>query len=329
MVDPGETPALAVALAAATYPETTSLTWDGITGGDLSRTWRLTAMAHRQKSTAIVKWTPAHTDDNGHGSREAHAYHEVLDRIETPTPRLISSVSDEKASCLILEDLSATFRFPGNEHRWTPDELELVVRAYARLHIDGASIERRTWMLGYQSPDWTPRTVKDDITHLQHAGAWGPLPGVEVVAEEALEELHLLDGMSSLLHLDCDPSNAGLMLTPPRHVALIDWDMAGWGAPELDLSYLHLHPFAAAASIERARLLEIYWNERRSHGDSIPDKGQRRLRQRTADRILAFALIRVARRSLDKKHLPGRRAERYWSVMRPRLFRRVAELVKP
>ncbi len=259
--------------------------------------------------------------------RETHAYSEVLDRIEVRTPRLLGFASDEEANCLVLEDLAGRFHFHDTQHRWTATELECLIRAYARLHIEGAGIDHRPWMLEYQSPDWTPESVVDDIRELRHHGGWGALTGVETVAEGSLEELDVLEGMSSLLHLDCDPSNVGIAVTRPCQVALIDWGMAGWGAPELDLAYLYLLPFGAAASIERTRLLEIYWSEWSRRGVSIADEDERRSRQRVADQVFALALVRVARGSLDGQHLPGGRADRYWSAMRPALFRRLAELI--
>ena len=193
--------------------------------------------------------------------------------------------------------------------------------------IEGARIDRRPWMLRYQSPDWTPESVADDVRELRRFGGWEGLIGVEALAEGALQELDILQGLSSLLHLDCDPSNAGIATNEPCQVALIDWDMAGWGAPELDLAYLYLHPFEAAASVERTRLLEIYWSEWDRLGVPIPDEGERRSRQRVADQVFALALVRIARRSLNGRYPAGGRTDRYWSAMRPVLSRRLAELI--
>ena len=327
MAERDQPPPLAASLAIATYPKAKSLHWDSLRGGDLSRTWRVTFEGRSAASTAIVKWTATHKAERGYARRETHAYTEVLDRIEVRTPRLLGFSSDEGGSCLILEDLASRFQFNETRHRWAATDLECLVRAYARLHIEGAGIDRRPWMLAYQSPDWTPESVGDDVGELRLHGGWGALTGIEALAEESLEELDVLEGMSSLLHLDPDQSNVGIAATKSCQVALIDWGMAGWGAPELDLALLYSLPFGATASIERTRLLEIYWSERGRLGVSIAAEDERRSRQRVADQVLALALVAVARRSLDEQHLPGGRTERYWSAMRPALFRRLSELI--
>ena len=179
-------------------------------------------------------------------------------------------------------------------------------------------------MLRYQPADWTVESVVADARELRRRGAWGSLSGLDRLAERALGDIGCLEGMSSLLHLDCDPSNAGI--GESGEAALIDWDMAGWGAPELDLAYLHLHPFEAAASVERPLLLDGYWAERAQTGP-IPDEGERRFRQWTADRVFALALVEGARRSLEGRFAPGGRADRYWAAMRPLLCRRLDAMV--
>jgi fructosamine-3-kinase len=295
--------------------------WERLQGGDLSRTWRVSRTG---ASPAIVKWT--RFSDAGGFSREALAYDEVLGSVGVRTAALLGSGSDGEASCLVLEDLAGEFRFPPNRHRWAPAELQSVVRAYARLHTEGSGIGRRPWMLGYQSPDWTPESVTGDAGELRRRGEWGALSGLERLAGRTLDDLGDLDEMPTLLHLDCDPSNAGIGVADPGEVALIDWDMAGWGDPEFDLAYLHLHPFEAAGSVDRARLLDVYWTERSGIGP-IPDARERRIRQRVADRVFALALVAGARRSLDEPYPPGGRADRYWAAMRPVLYRKLEGLV--
>lgn len=181
-------------------------------------------------------------------------------------------------------------------------------------------------MLRYQPPDWTVESVVADARELRRRGAWGSLTGLDRLAERALGDIGCLDGMSSLLHLDCDPSNAGIGPGAGGEAALIDWDMAGWGAPELDLAYLHLHPFEAAGSVDRDVLLAGYWIERAGMG-SIPDESERQIRQWTADRVFALSLVAGARRSLEGGFAPGGRADRYWAAMRPLLCRRLDAMV--
>jgi aminoglycoside phosphotransferase (APT) family kinase protein len=318
-------PRLAVSLAAAALGAQDAIRWWRLRGGDTNRTWRVAA-GDSGGRTAIVKWSRLPASDAATSSREALAYAEVLDDLGVRTPALLGSDADGESICIVIEDLSGVFQFPAGDHRWTRAELPAVIRAYAWLHAEGAGVGHRPWMLGYQSPDWTPESVVGDARELHRRGEWGVLGGLGRLADRAQRDLAVLDGMSSVLHLDCDPSNAGFGITDPGEVALIDWEMAGWGAPELDLAYLHLHPFEPAASVARDRLLEFYWSERARWGP-VPSDGDRQSRQRVADRVFGLALVSIARRSLDAPHPPGGRADRYWKAMRPVLFRRLEALV--
>ena len=323
----GVIPALARDVTGTALPRPDTHRWEPLRGGDFSRTWRIAFASSGGTASAIVKWTAENAVDAGFIRREAKAYAEVLSGLEVRTPRLLGSGADSNASCLVLEDLSPDYRFHGNEHRWDSADLRCLVVGYAGLHTAGRHTERSGWMLGYQSPEWTPQSVAADVAALQEAGAWNSLGDVGSYADRVLSEMHVLDDLSSLLHLDCDPSNAGIARSGSCSIALIDWDMAGWGAPELDLAYLRLHPFAPAESVPRPELLDIYWGEWRRRGLTVPDAPSRARRQAAADGLLALALVGVARRSLDEAAIPGERAARYWSKMRPRLFGQLSQLV--
>jgi hypothetical protein len=288
----------------------------------------VTATDSEQPRTAIVKKTRESAPDAGFVDREAATYSEVLPLLSIRVPQLLETVQDGGARYVALEDLSGEYRFPPREHHWSADELGCFLPEYARLHVEGIGLARRPWMLHYQSPSWSSESVVLQAEQLSGSGVWGDLSGLEGLADWALDQLAVLAGMDTVLHLDIHPPNVGLGSREPHRAALIDWDMTGWGAPEFDLAYLDLQPFRSTRAVERDIILDWYWRERLRLNGPVPKAGERQRRQLVADAVFALTLIPVAYRSVVEPYPPGSPPATYWEAMRPVLFRKLQSLLR-
>jgi hypothetical protein len=290
--------------------------------------WRLFTVGEGDSTSAVIKQTGALASDPDFVHREAMAYQEVLPHLSIRVPRLLASIESGDVRYLALEDL-VEYRFPGEQHHWSVDEFKCFMPAYARLHVEGTAFEREPWMLEYGQPRWSPDSVSSQAVELASLGIWGDLPGLPTLARRTLEDVPSLAGLDTVLHLDIHPSNVGLRTATPCRPALIDWDMTGWGAPELDLAYLDLQPFGASHAVGREEVLDLYWKERLRLVGLAPSIAERRRRQRVADRIFALALVSVAHRSVTDPYPPGSKPGKYWSAMRPLLFEKLTALLAP
>lgn len=193
---------------------------------------------------------PAFLDDPG---REVHVYRSVLAGVVPGVPECVASEADDAAGAwwLLLE------KVPGVE-LWQIGDLEVwcdVARWAAALHqLPGPadSVLRR-------------RLVSYDRSFFEHwpnrarhfAERWDP--GRRHQLDEALqgydETLDALAGMPRcLVHGELYPSNI-LVEESGGRISAVDWEMAGIGAPLLDLSSLVAGDWS---DTERQALIDAY-----------------------------------------------------------------------
>jgi hypothetical protein len=274
-------------------------------------------------ASAIVKVLQGPWDDDPTGlDREVRFYREVLPRISLRHPRLYGADVDEGTGTrtLVLEDLASRYRFPDPRYAWSPGEVESFLPSYARLHVEGegalSPAGKRGWLMrpwhaGLHGPE-----LREKVADLIAWGVWGPLPGIGELIEDTLGSVgRLATCRPTLLHNDLYPPNVALPRAGRGAPVLVDWEMASWGRPELDLAYLFLQPFRSARRVDRATALACYWEERRVLEGAIPPQSWRDAVQRHADAVLSLALVRVAHRVARRPYPPGSDPAAYWDSM--------------
>jgi hypothetical protein len=282
--------------------------------------------------TVMVKVIARAWPDDPHGGgRERRFYTQVLPRLDVPRPEVYAVMMDEARAhhLIVTEDLARGYVFHPPAHAWTPEEARRVLRTYARFHVAGRAAlpDERAWLL----PRYEARVREADIAgmaeELRREGVWGPLPRLPRLLARTVDEIRrLADQPVTLLHNDVSPANVGLPRDRRGDGVLVDWEMVGWGLPELDLAYMFTQPFRSAEGLDRARTLASYWDHRRALEGTIPSPAERRARQRHADAVLALWLVPVARRVAAHPFPAGSAPSRYWGSMFEVLYQRLREL---
>lgn len=108
--------------------------------------------------------------------------------------------------------------------------------------------------------------------------------------------------------------------------ALIDWQDAGVGMPEMDLAYMDLQPFESGRSLPRPELLRLYWQFRTRIGDEIPSADERARRQLHADLLMALWLTRSACRVALNPYPEGSYQKMHWDSQFGIVHKRLTEL---
>ena len=265
--------------------------------------------------------------------REVRFIREILPGLDAPHPRVYFTGQAESGGWLILlEDLGATHRFPEPQHIWSADELHRVLQLYARLHHAGMQAlppaGQRSWLHTYTLERSRLAELPGIAAGLVARGAWpAPLP-IERLVDELVSHSETPSEASppTLLHSDLYPPNIALPLDSAGVAMLIDWDMAGWGAAELDLAYLFLQPFRSGSALTPAESLAIYWQARCLLGDDLPPAQVRQSRQHAANLQLALWLLPVQAQVVEHPYPPGSPPDAYWQAMRPVLYQALADL---
>jgi hypothetical protein len=206
-----------------------------------------------------------------------------------------------------------------------------VLRTYARFHVAGRAAlpDDRAWLL----PRYEARVRTTDVLaqadELRRWGVWGPLPRLPQLVARTLDGIRRLESHPvTLLHNDVSPANVGLPRDLRGSGVLVDWEMLGWGLPELDLAYMFTQPFRSAEGLDRTRMLDYYWDRRQALEGTIPPPAQRRWRQRHADAVLALWLVPVAHRVAAHPFPAGSAPRRYWRSMFGVLYERLGALCR-
>jgi len=232
---------------------------------------------------------------------------------------------------IVMQDLSAGYRFPSPRHRWTWDEICCALRAYAHLHVRGRdclpSTQERGWMFNVQEIRWSPQDLLRMADELAAWGVWGSLPHLKrLVAQTLADAQHLADYPVTVIHNDVYPPNVALPFDLNQEAVLIDWEMVGWGIAELDLAYMFMLPFRSTQNIRRQEALDYYWTQRAMLEGQRPPAQETLAVQRHADAVWSLYLIPVAHRVANKPYPPGSGPRAYWDAMFGVLYERLEEL---
>ncbi len=274
-------------------------------------------------TTAVAKiLTPVWPDDPHGPDRERRLYETTLPHAGVRVPELYGAAMDRESGSrlLFLEDLEPVYRFLAPTAEWTPQEAEVLLGAYARLHVGARNllppVTGRDWLMQPWHTGLAPASLILQVHELVGRGIWQPLPGCEELIERTVDRISDQGTENlTLLHNDLYPPNVALPRDSAGSAALVDWEMATWGEPEMDLAYLFLQPYGSARRIDRSAALAHYWAVRASLQGSIPDPATRSERQTHADRVMALALVRVAHRVARSPFPAGSAQEAYWASM--------------
>lgn len=263
--------------------------------------------------------------------REFEFYRQWADMLAFILPEVVYAGPEPETGygLVLLQDVAATHRFFATNHVWKPEELSRTMRAYAQVHVQGYSIIEDS-----QTPDWLfPRyeerilaqaaEIPRMVAGLVGAEMWRPLSGIEHLIESVVSGIQTFANLpTTLLHNDVAPQNIGLRISDtavPGAVApdviLVDWEMVGRGLPEMDLAYIFMQPFGNTRYVDRAQMLNVYWQERQRLEGVLPPLEQREANQRYADSLFALWLIPVAYERNRHPFPPGSAPRIYWEHM--------------
>jgi hypothetical protein len=291
---------------------------------------------HSSVPSVIVKTISPHWPDDPHGpDREPKFYAQVLPRLELKQPRIyhVGMNPETGHRLIVMEDLAETYRFPEPSHCWTAEESRYILRAYARLHVQGRAYllpaDEHTWMwrMELEKRPWGAGELLNLIDSLVAKGIWMPVPGIDCLVERTLADIASFAGEpATLLHNDVYPPNIALPNDPEAEAILLDWEMVGWGLAELDIAFLFLQPFRSAASLDRAKVLEYYWSQRWALEGTCPSAAEREARFHHAEAVWALSLVPVAHRVAISPYPSGSAPRVYWDSMFGVLKERLREL---
>ena len=274
-------------------------------------------------------------NDSGGSCREVRFYNQVLPCLDLEHPKVYYAGLDPDSDfrLILMEDVAASHHFPPPAHRWTPDEAEYTVQAYAQLHVQGQrclppEAERSwLWRMALHEQDWEPGVLASMVHDLVAKKIWARVSRIDRLIEHTLADLgHFTHYPVTLLHNDVYPPNVALPIDPQGKAILFDWEMAGWGLAELDLAFMFLQPFRSAQYLERSRVLASYWAQRQALEGEQPPFWERQAIQNHADALWALSLIPVAHRVAAKPY-PARSAPQiYWESMFGVLHDRLVDL---
>ncbi len=287
------------------------------------------------RSVIVKSIAPVWSGDPHGPDREAGFYTKLLPCLDVESPDVYHVGIEPRSQrrLIVMEDISASHRFPPPTHHWKPDEAEYMVKAYARLHVNGQRClppeNERDWMwrMALHERDWEPETLAGMVYEIAVQGMWAPVPRIEKLIERTLADLaHFARHAPTLLHNDVYPPNVALPLDPGGKATLLDWEMAGWGLAELDLAFMFLQPFRSAQYLDRGKVLGNYWAQRQALEGACPPFEERQAVQSHADALWALSLIPVAHRVAAKPYPTGSAPQVYWESMFGVLHERLSDL---
>jgi thiamine kinase-like enzyme len=241
----------------------------------------------------------------------------------------VDGETDERV--IVLEDLAARCHFPAMVHAWDWDEACCVLRAAARLHVEGhrylSFAQEQAWMRARQHAAWPRDELLQKAEELAAKGIWAPLPRLDRLLEavSALATQMAVEPMT-LIHNDLCPPNVGLPLDLHREAVFVDWEMAGWGLAELDMAYMFILPFENTRQLERERALAVYWAEREALEGIGRPVAERRALQWYADALMALHELNVAHRVAHRPFVAASTPWSYWQAMFPVVHRKLRQL---
>jgi aminoglycoside phosphotransferase (APT) family kinase protein len=260
-------------------------------------------------------------------------YYEVLHpKLSIAKPEVYFLTTDEATGfhVIVMEDLSLTYRVPAHPYRWTRDELEPVLCAYAHLHTSRIEKLDYAWLAPRHESALDFERIPEQVAAVQYAGIWGDLPGLsDLIAYGRASCQRYADVELSLLHGDTTPANAALSRSlDSKPATLIDWQDVGIGMPEFDLAYIDLQPFESGRSIPRSELLDLYWCYRSEIDPGIPSPKEQRVRQLHADVVTTLWLTAPASRVARHPHPEGTYPHMHWASQYGIVYNRLKTLMQ-
>lgn len=277
-----------------------------------------------QHPTSVIIKRTAHADASGALSpdREYRFYTHIAPRLSIPSAKLYYAGVDRvtQARVLVLEDLEPRYIFHPPDREWSADEVRCILRAYAALHARGAALLRempdRDWLMAHFAVLPRAEDLLRQTRDLVAQHIWQPMNGLEQMIESSMARWAALQaGAPALLHNDIYPPNLALPRNLHEHAIIIDWEMLGCGAAEMDLAYLFMQPFRNARHVHRAEALAYYWDQRAALGDTPPPAQERAERIHWAERSLVLWFIPLAHRAAAHPYPAGTQARRFWDAM--------------
>jgi Ser/Thr protein kinase RdoA (MazF antagonist) len=195
--------------------------------------------------------------------RELVVYRDILSGTDLATPALIGGWADTHRGALVLERVRGVpLAEIGNFSTW-----EAAARWLARMHMTFAS------SLSGTDPSWKHSSLVHydreqlrvtgrrglDRAAEQRLGSARTRAAIAEAHERALSALGATGG--TLVHGDFYPSN---IVVAADRIAVVDWELAGWGAAELDLAAL----IAGAWGYEQRRALTMAYHQAASERGS-------------------------------------------------------------
>ncbi len=268
----------------------------------------------------IIKCIQPHWPDDPQGvDREVNFYTSVLPSLSFDHPQVYFSGCDPETNerIILLEDLDR-YHFSSRTHQWTPAEARQFINVYAQLHVGGAALSEHASWLFEISTERLPVDVLSLYEDLVRHEIWAPVAGLEKLYRWCLDIAPEMARLQhTVLHNDVYPPNIGLPENPTESAVLVDWEMAGYGLPEMDLAFMFLQPFHSADKLQRPAVLNQYWRCRFEMEGRLPDNESRQARQRFADTLWGLYLIKIAHKSVFNAFPGGSAPDNYWISMRP------------
>ncbi|NUM47666.1 MAG: phosphotransferase [Anaerolineales bacterium] len=285
--------------------------------------WRLSleyAVPNAGPETLILKRIqPEFPADPGFPDRERHFYACVLPHLDIPHAQIYFADlhPDTQERLILMEDLTA-HHLPPPSRPWTQAEGECMARAYARLHGVGqiGNPANTDWLLPRHETRLDAEMLGKMTCELIRQNVWEPIPGLDGLIARTVDAAQTFTHLpTTLLHNDVYPPNVALPPTLTDDAILLDWEMASYGLPEMDLGFMFLQPYRAHQYLEKARVLEAYWAARLAREGAIPSCEEREIRQFYADAVWGLWLVPVAHKMAAHPFPPGSVVADYWQSM--------------
>jgi hypothetical protein len=266
-------------------------------------------------------------DDPGFPNREIYFYAGVLPYLDIPHAHLYYTGIDPDTQdrLIIMEDLVG-YHLPPPARPWTQPEGECMARAYARLHAAGrmGNPSDKTgldWLLPRHETRLQRENIQQMVCDLVRQDIWEPIPGADRLLARARDAAPTFTELPvTLLHNDVYPPNVALPPDLNEDAILIDWEMASFGLAEMDLAFMFIQPYRAHRLLDKARVLDAYWDKRLALEGEIPSCEERKVRQFYADVVWGLWLVPVAHKMAAHPHPPESAVAVYWDSMFGVLF---------
>lgn len=274
-------------------------------------------------SSLILKRIAPDWEEDEYGwVREVRFYSTLYPHLQLDYGRVYfaGAEPDTNYQIVILEDRSATHRFPPPTHLWHEEEIVPIVRAYAAFHRRGQPYVKQARQEGWlflrheERISATAERLPFMVESIVKQGIWFPLPTFPALLERTLKAMErLADAPVTLIHGDVYPPNVGLPLAGSEgQVMLLDWEMVSWGLAEMDLAYMFCQPYRSHRALNKTEVLAAYWAERERLGATRESHATRAYRQRYADSVIVLWLLPVAYRMAQQPFPPDSPVRHFW-----------------